>query len=37
MEVTYDDVALAHKRIRPYARRTPVLTSKRRAPTGRKW
>ena len=27
MEVTYDDVALAHKRIRPYARRTPVLTS----------
>jgi threonine dehydratase len=27
MEVTYDDVALAHERIKPYARRTPVLTS----------
>jgi len=27
MEVTYADVAAAHERIKPYARRTPVLTS----------
>ncbi len=27
MAVTYDDVARAHERIKPYARRTPVLTS----------
>jgi threo-3-hydroxy-L-aspartate ammonia-lyase len=27
MEVTYADVAAAHQRIKPYARRTPVLTS----------
>jgi threonine dehydratase len=27
MEVTYDDVARAHERIKPFAKRTPVLTS----------
>jgi threonine dehydratase len=27
MEVTYADVAAAHERIKPYAKRTPVLTS----------
>jgi threonine dehydratase len=27
MAVTYDDVARAHERIKPYAKRTPVLTS----------
>lgn len=27
MEVTFDDVARAHERIKPYAKRTPVLTS----------
>ncbi|HZN85638.1 MAG TPA: threo-3-hydroxy-L-aspartate ammonia-lyase [Burkholderiales bacterium] len=27
MEVTFDDIAAAHERIRPYARRTPVLSS----------
>jgi threonine dehydratase len=27
MTVTYDDVAAAHERIKPHARRTPVLTS----------
>ncbi len=27
MTVTYDDIAAAHERIRPYAKRTPVLTS----------
>ena len=27
MEVTFDDVARAHERIKPFARRTPVLTS----------
>ena len=27
MEVTYDDLAAAHERIKPYAKKTPVLTS----------
>lgn len=27
MEVTYADVAAAHERIKPFAKRTPVLTS----------
>jgi len=27
VSVTYDDIAAAHARIRPHAKRTPVLTS----------